>query len=360
METKEIKKKLEEFSSDLDDLKNKLDIDSKANRLNELDMITSSSDFWSSSNTKEILEEQKQLRNIINKYNDVFDNVSLMMEMCELDLEEDDINGIVKDINIFESKLDELKLTTFLNGEFDSSNAYIEIHSGAGGTESNDWANMLYRMYTRYFDKNDYKYEIVSKSDGEEVGIKGITLLVKGYYPFGYLKGETGVHRLVRISPFDSNNRRHTSFASVLVTPQIDKNFDIEIKESDLKIDVYHSSGAGGQSVNTTDSAVRITHIPTGIVVSCQVERSQLQNKARCMEMLKSRLYLLELQEFNDKIKSLKGDVMDVNFGSAIRSYVMCPYTLVKDTRTNYETSSVDKVLDGELQEFLDEYLKLF
>ena len=360
METKEIKKKLEEFSSDLDDLKNKLDIDSKANRLNELDMITSSSDFWSSSNTKEILEEQKQLRNIINKYNDVFDNVSLMIEMCELDLEEDDINGIVKDINIFEAKLDELKLTTFLNGEFDSSNAYVEIHSGAGGTESNDWANMLYRMYTRYFDKNDYKYEIVSKSDGEEVGIKGITLLVKGYYPFGYLKGETGVHRLVRISPFDSNNRRHTSFASVLVTPQIDKNFDIEIKESDLKIDVYHSSGAGGQSVNTTDSAVRITHIPTGIVVSCQVERSQLQNKARCMEMLKSRLYLLELQEFNDKIKSLKGDVMDVNFGSAIRSYVMCPYTLVKDTRTNYETSSVDKVLDGELQEFLDEYLKLF
>ncbi len=360
METKEIKKKLEEFSSDLDDLKNKLDIDSKANRLNELDMITSSSDFWSSSNTKEILEEQKQLRNIINKYNDVFDNVSLMIEMCELDLEEDDINGIVKDINIFEAKLDELKLTTFLNGEFDSSNAYVEIHSGAGGTESNDWANMLYRMYTRYFDKNDYKYEIVSKSDGEEVGIKGITLLVKGYYPFGYLKGETGVHRLVRISPFDSNNRRHTSFASVLVTPQIDKNFDIEIKESDLKIDVYHSSGAGGQSVNTTDSAVRITHIPTGIVVSCQVERSQLQNKARCMEMLKSRLYLLELQEFNDKIKSLKGDVMDVNFGSAIRSYVMCPYTLVKDTRTNYETSSVDRVLDGELQEFLDEYLKLF
>lgn len=360
METKEIKKKLEEFSSDLDNLKNKLDIDSKANRLNELDMITSSSDFWSSSNTKEILEEQKQLRNIINKYNDVFDNVSLMIEMCELDLEEDDINGIVKDINIFEAKLDELKLTTFLNGEFDSSNAYVEIHSGAGGTESNDWANMLYRMYTRYFDKNDYKYEIVSKSDGEEVGIKGITLLVKGYYPFGYLKGETGVHRLVRISPFDSNNRRHTSFASVLVTPQIDKNFDIEIKESDLKIDVYHSSGAGGQSVNTTDSAVRITHIPTGIVVSCQVERSQLQNKARCMEMLKSRLYLLELQEFNDKIKSLKGDVMDVNFGSAIRSYVMCPYTLVKDTRTNYETSSVDKVLDGELQEFLDEYLKLF
>lgn len=359
METKEIKKNLDEFSNILVDLKNKLDIDTKVERINELDLLTSSVDFWSSSNTKEILEEQKQLRSIVNKYNDVFDCVVLAIEMCELDLTEDDMNDLIHSVEEIDTKLNDLKLITFLNGEFDSSNAYIEIHSGAGGTESNDWANMLYRMYIRYFDKNDYKYEIISKSEGEEVGLKGITLLVKGYYPFGYLKGETGVHRLVRISPFDSNSRRHTSFASVLVTPQIDKKAEIEIKESDLKIDVYHSSGAGGQSVNTTDSAVRITHIPTGIVVSCQVERSQLQNKARCMEMLKSRLYLLQLQEFNDKLKSLKGDVMDVNFGSAIRSYVMCPYTLVKDTRTNYETSNVDKVLDGDIQCFLDEYLKI-
>ena len=359
METKDIKKKLEDYSSDLIDLKNKLDIDSKDSRLTELDQITSNPDFWSSSNTKEVLEEQKQIRNIINKYNDVYDSVSLMLEMCELELGDDDVNNMINDIDAIEPKLNELKLTTFLNGEFDSSNAYIEIHSGAGGTESNDWAGMIFRMYTRYFEKNDYKYEIVNKSEGEEVGLKGITLLVKGYYPFGYLKGETGVHRLVRISPFDSNSRRHTSFASVLVTPQIDKKIEIDIKESDLKIDVYHSSGAGGQSVNTTDSAVRITHIPSGIVVSCQVERSQLQNKARCLDMLKEKLYLLEQQEFNDKIKSLKGDVMDVNFGSAIRSYVMCPYTLVKDTRTNYETSSVDKVLDGDIQSFLDEYLKL-
>ena len=359
METREIVKKIENYKEILIDLKNKLDLSNKISKLAELDNITSSSDFWSSSNTKEVLEEQKNLRNLINKYNDVEDKILFICEMIELELSESDLESLINDLNDVDVKINELKLTTFLNGEFDSSNAYIEIHSGAGGTESNDWANMLFRMYTRYFDKNDYKYEIVSKSEGEEVGLKGITLLVKGYYPFGYLKGETGVHRLVRISPFDSNSRRHTSFASVLVTPQIDKNFDIEIKESDLKIDVYHSSGAGGQSVNTTDSAVRITHIPSGIVVSCQVERSQLQNKARCMEMLKSRLYLLELQEFNDKLKSLKGDVMDVNFGSAIRSYVMCPYTLVKDTRTNYETSSVDKVLDGEIQDFLDEYLKL-
>lgn len=359
METKDIIKKLNDFSEDIVDLKNKLDIDAKNSRLSELDGISSSPDFWSSSNTKEILEEQKQIRTIITKFNDVNDTVSMMLEMCELDLSDGDLETIINDIPVIETKIDELKLTTFLNGEFDSSNAYIEIHSGAGGTESNDWANMIFRMYTRYFDKNDYKYEIVTKSEGEEVGLKGVTMLVKGYYAFGYLKGETGVHRLVRISPFDSNSRRHTSFASVLVTPQIDKKIEIEIKESDLKIDVYHSSGAGGQSVNTTDSAVRMTHIPTGIVVSCQVERSQLQNKARCLDMLKEKLYLLQLKEFNDKLKSLKGDVMDVNFGSAIRSYVMCPYTLVKDTRTNYETSSVDKVLDGDIQEFLDEYLKL-
>ena len=218
---------------------------------------------------------------------------------------------------------------------------------------------MILRMYTRFFEKNNYKYEIISKSEGEEVGIKGCVLLVKGYYPFGYLKGETGVHRLVRISPFDSNARRHTSFASVLVTPEIGKNIDVEVKESDLKIDVFHSSGAGGQSVNTSDSAVRITHLPTGIVVSCQVERSQLQNKERAMEMLKTKLYIMQEQEFKDKVKELKGDVMDVNFGSAIRSYVMCPYTLVKDTRTNYETSSVEKVLDGDIEGFLEAYLKL-
>ena len=359
MEIKDILKKLNEFSEDIVDLKNKLDIQTKTSRLTELDNITSSPDFWSASNTKEVLEEQKQLRTIISKFDEVNDTVSMMIEMCELELSNEDLKSMISDISSIENKIDELKLTTFLNGEFDSSNAYIEIHSGAGGTESNDWANMIFRMYTRYFEKNNYKYEIVNKSEGEEVGLKGVTMLVKGYYAFGYLKGETGVHRLVRISPFDSNSRRHTSFASVLVTPQIDKKIEIDIKESDLKIDVYHSSGAGGQSVNTTDSAVRMTHIPTGIVVSCQVERSQLQNKARCLEMLKEKIYLMQMQEFNDKLKSLKGDVMDVNFGSAIRSYVMCPYTLVKDTRTNYETSSVDKVLDGDIQSFLDEYLKL-
>ena len=355
MEEKEIDKKIDEFKNDLNDLSNKLDILNKKSRSIELDNIINSPNFWSG-NTKDVLEENKILKSIINKYDEINDSVNTLSEMVELGLEVDNIDSEISNI---EKKIDELKLSTFLSGEYDSNNAYIEIHSGAGGTESNDWANMLYRMYTRFFEKNDYKYEVISKNDGEEVGIKGVVLLVKGYYPFGYLKGETGVHRLVGISPFDSNKRRHTSFASVLVTPEISKNLDVEIKDSDLKVDVYRSSGAGGQGVNTTDSAVRITHLPTGIVVSCQIERSQIKNKERCMEMLKSKLFIINQKEFSDKVKELKGEVMDVNFGSAIRSYVMCPYTLVKDTRTNYETSSVDKVLDGEIREFLESYLKM-
>ena len=356
MEPKEIERKMVYFSTTLDDLKSKLFIDEKLSRLDELSKIINNPNFWNGSDTKDILTEQKNLNTIVNKYNSLSDSISTLKELVELGMEDDEIES---EINKIDKELDEMKLSTFLSGEYDSSNAYVEIHSGAGGTESNDWANMLLRMYTRYFDSHDYKYEIISKNEGEEVGIKGVVLLVKGYYPYGYLKGETGVHRLVRISPFDSNKRRHTSFASVLITPEINKNLDVDIKESDLKIDVYHSSGAGGQSVNTTDSAVRITHLPTGIVVSCQVERSQVKNKERCMQMLQNKLFLANLKEFNDKVKELKGEVMDVNFGSSVRSYVMCPYTLVKDTRTNYETSSVDKVLDGEIQEFLEEFLKL-
>ena len=360
MEQREIEKIISEYTETLNDLKNKLGIEDKKSRIKELEEISSSPDFWSNNeSTKEVLEELKNTTSIVTKYDFINDNITTIKEMLELELSQEDIDGLVNEINLLEPKLSDLKLSTFLSGEFDSSNAYLEIHSGAGGTESNDWANMILRMYTRFFEKNDYKYEVISKNEGEEVGIKGAVLLVKGYYPFGYLKGETGVHRLVRISPFDSNSRRHTSFASVLVTPEINKNLNVEIKESDIKVDVYRSSGAGGQSVNTTDSAVRITHLPTGIVTTCQIERSQIKNKERALEMLKNKLFILNQKEFNDKIKELKGDVMDVNFGSAIRSYVMCPYTLVKDTRTNYETPNVDKVLDGEITELLEEYLKL-
>ena len=250
-------------------------------------------------------------------------------------------------------KIEELNLQTYLSGEYDSNNCILEIHSGAGGTESCDWANMLYRMYTRYLLKNNYKIEELDKQLGEEVGIKSVVIKVSGKNAYGYLKNEKGVHRLVRISPFDSNNRRHTSFASVEVTPEIDKNIEIDILDKDLKIDIYRSSGPGGQGVNTTDSAVRITHLPTGIVVTCQNERSQIQNKEHCMEILRSKLYKLEIEKQNKELNDMKSGQMEIAFGSGKRSYVMCPYTLVKDNESGYETSSVDKVLDGELEEII-------
>ena len=280
------------------------------------------------------------------------------LELLEMGLSNDDLVIIESDLENIKNNLENLKIDVLLSGEYDKNNALVEIHSGAGGTESNDWANMIKRMYLRYFDKKGFKYEILSEQEGEEVGIKGCLILVKHLNAFGLLKGETGVHRLVRISPFDSNKRRHTSFASVLVTPEINSNINIEIKEEDLKIDVYRSSGAGGQSVNTTDSAVRITHLPTGIVVTCQNERSQIKNKEKAMDILKSKLYLLEKESLDKKINDLKGSIMDVNFGSQIRNYVMCPYSLVKDLRTNYETSNVNGVLDGDLDKLIESYLK--
>ena len=276
----------------------------------------------------------------------------------ELGIDNKELNVIDEDIYIIKQNLDKIKIDVLLSGEFDKNNAIIEIHSGAGGTESNDWANMIKRMYVRYLDKSNFKYEVLSEQPGEEVGIKGCIILVKGLNAFGLLKGETGVHRLVRISPFDSNKRRHTSFASVLVTPEINTNIDVKLKEEDLKIDVYRSSGAGGQSVNTTDSAVRITHLPTGIVVTCQNERSQIKNKEKALDLLKSKLYLLEKEFLDNKLKDLKGNIMDVNFGSQIRNYVLEPYKLVKDLRTNYETSNVNDVLDGNIDCFLESYLK--
>ena len=280
------------------------------------------------------------------------------LELLEMGLSNEDLVIIESDLENIKNNLEKLKMDVLLSGEYDKNNALVEIHSGAGGTESNDWANMIKRMYLRYFDKKGFKYEILSEQEGEEVGIKGCLILVKHLNAFGLLKGETGVHRLVRISPFDSNKRRHTSFASVLVTPEINSNINIEIKEEDLKIDVYRSSGAGGQSVNTTDSAVRITHLPTGIVVTCQNERSQIKNKEKAMDILKSKLYLLEKESLDKKINDLKGSIMDVNFGSQIRNYVMCPYSLVKDLRTNYETSNVNGVLDGDLDKLIESYLK--
>ena len=268
---------------------------------------------------------------------------------------ESDIGEYIKEI---ENKISKLEFETKLSGKFDKNNAILEIHPGAGGTESMDWASMLLRMYLRWCERNNYKYEVVEKQDGDEAGIKRCTVIITGLNAYGYLRTESGVHRLVRISPFDSNKRRHTSFASVEVTPEINEDINIEIKEEDIRVDVYRSSGAGGQGVNTTDSAVRITHIPTGIVVTCQNERSQLKNKETAMGILKSKLYNLEQEKLNEEKNKQLENQSSINFGSQIRSYVMHPYSMVKDHRTEYETSDVNKVMDGYIDEFIETSLE--
>ena len=332
------------------------DLDKKELRIKEIESKINTQGFWDNiSVANKIIEEFENLKKEIK----IFEELSTeYIDLFELSKDTEYKNIILEELEKFDSKIYEFKIKVLLNGEYDKSNAIMEIHSGAGGTESNDWVTMLFEMYRKYFENHGFNYEIISKQPGEEVGYKGITILIKGYNAYGYLKGETGVHRLVRISPFDSNKRRHTTFASVLVTFEIDTDIKVEIKESDLRIDVYRSSGAGGQSVNTTDSAVRITHLPTNIVVTCQNERSQLKNKEMALKILKSKLYAIEKQNLENTIKDSKGEVMDVNFGSAIRSYVMTPYTLVKDTRTNAETSDVNGVLNGNLDLFINSYIE--
>lgn len=313
------------------------------------------SNFWNDKeNANKVIIEVNNLKEIIIPTNELTKNIDDNLETLELLEENDELFTLIEEEtkNIID-KLENLKIQTYLSGEYDSNNCILEIHSGAGGTESCDWANMLYRMYTRYLTKNNYKIEELDKQPGEEVGIKSVMIKITGTNAYGYLKHEKGVHRLVRISPFDSNKRRHTSFASVEVTPEIDKSIEVDIQDKDLKIDIYRSSGPGGQGVNTTDSAVRITHLPTGIVVTCQNERSQIQNKEHCLEVLKSKLYQLEIEKQNKEINNMKSGQMSIAFGSGKRSYVMCPYTLVKDSESGYETSAVDKILDGELEELI-------
>ena len=311
------------------------------------------SNFWNDKDrATSIIEEANDLKAIVLPIEELSQRISDNLEM--FDLGDDDIIELLdQDYLKCFSMLEELKLQTYLSGKYDSFNCFFEIHSGAGGTEACDWANMLYRMYIRYFEKCHYKYEEIDRQNGEEVGIKSVLIHVVGKNVYGYLKGEKGVHRLVRISPFDSNKRRHTSFASVEVIPEVDKTIDIELLDKDLKIDIYRSSGPGGQGVNTTDSAVRVTHIPTGIVVTCQNERSQIQNKEHCLEILKNKLYALELEKQEQEVTEMKKGQMAIAFGSGKRSYVMCPYTLVKDNESGYETSDVNSVLDGELDEFI-------
>ena len=321
--------------------------------------------FWDNRDKSEsVISELNSLKRMINEVSSlkykIDNNLEIISSLSIEEVPDSEFLSLVEDeIKPIENELSHLETEMLLNSPYDKLGAIMEIHSGAGGTEACDWADMLYRMYTRWCEKKNYKIEVIDSQPGDEVGIKSLTMLIKGMNAFGYLKGEKGVHRLVRISPFDSNARRHTSFASVLVTPLFEESsIDIEINPSDIRVDVYRSSGCGGQGVNTTDSAVRITHLPTKIVVTCQNERSQIQNKERAMEVLKNKLYELELEKRSDKLAELKGTSMDINFGSQIRSYVMCPYTLVKDHRNGTETSNVNKVLDGDIDLFIEGYLK--
>lgn len=323
----------------------------------------SNPDFWS--NKKEADSKMLKLSTLKNEVNtisnlstEIKDNIDLT-KVAKLENDELMKKELEKSILQMEKELNDLEIMILLNGQYDSFNCIMEIHSGAGGTEACDWALMLFRMYSRWCEKKGYKLEVIDEQPGDETGIKSLSALIKGINAYGYLKNEKGIHRLVRLSPFDSNNRRHTSFASVDVIPQIENNeSNVEINEKDLKIDVYRSSGAGGQHVNTTDSAVRITHIPTKIVVTCQSGRSQIQNKEKAMQMLISKLTLLQEEQNIEKMSELKGEQKNIDFGSQIRSYIMHPYSLVKDHRTNYETSNVLKVLDGNIDEFINSNIR--
>ena len=335
----------------------------KSIRIQELEKEMNEPNFWNDKrHSEKVINEFNNLKNKIEKVtelkNKINDNFEIVKELKNENDEE--LKKLIEnEISLIDSSLDELEIEILLNGPYDKLGAVLELHSGAGGTEACDWVNMLYRMYDRWCNKKKYKLEVIDCEYGDEAGIKSITLIVKGINAYGYLKNEKGVHRLVRISPFDSNSRRHTSFASVDITPLFEQTeVDIEINESDLRIDVYRSSGKGGQGVNTTDSAVRITHLPTKIVVTCQNERSQIQNKETALEVLKNKLYNLEIEKRNKELLDIKGDLSSINFGSQIRSYVMHPYSLVKDHRTNTEETNVIKVLDGEIDKFINDNLK--
>ena len=330
------------------------DIGKLESELNLLKEEMNADDFWMDLERAGIVNRKyAKISKLLTDINNIKTSINDNLELLEI-LNEDEIKDIFNSIDAITKDLDELEIENLLNGEFDDLNCYLEIHPGAGGTESCDWASMLLRMYKMFCEKNGFSYEVVEEQKGDEAGIKSATIKINGPFAYGYLKNEKGVHRLVRISPFDAGKRRHTSFASVGVIPEYNKDISIDIKETDLKIDVYHSSGAGGQSVNTANSAVRITHLPTKTVVTCQQERSQLKNKEMAMKLLKSKLFQLEQEKKQKELATLKGENTNIDFGSQIRNYVLEPYKLIKDTRVNYETSNVDKFLDGDILPLLE------
>jgi peptide chain release factor 2 len=341
---------------------NLFDIPKLENELANLEKQTLNQEFWNDSKKSSIvLQNIKIIKSKKDTYNKLKNELASLLEMNELlqlDYDESLAKDLTKNTASLVKEIDNLEIETLLSNKYDINNVIVTIHPGAGGTESQDWAEMLYRMYCRWANDNGYTVKELDYLDGDEAGLKSVTFLISGDYAYGYMKSEKGVHRLVRISPFDSGGRRHTSFASVEVLPEITEDIEININPDDLRIDTYRASGAGGQHINKTSSAVRITHIPTNTVVACQTERSQIQNRETAMKMLKSKLLNLKEQEHKDKIEDLKGEQKDIAWGSQIRSYVFCPYTLVKDHRTNYEVGNVQSVMDGDLNGFMKSYLQ--
>lgn len=337
------------------------DLDNKLIRIKELEKISEDPNFWNDRNEAvKITSELNKIRDRSESYLEMEKSYLELEDLFVIAKEDAEMHALIdEELKDLEEKVFGFRKEILFCGEYDDLNVIVDIHPGAGGTESHDWADILYRMYTRFAERHSFSVQVLDEQRGDEAGINSVTLLIKGKNAYGMLKGEKGVHRLVRISPFDSNGRRHTSFASVGVTPQFTEDIDIKINDADLSVDCFRSGGAGGQNVNKVSSAVRITHLPTGIVVSCQVERSQLFNKDMCMQMLKAKLYERELQSKNDKLKNIIGEQKNIEWGSQIRSYVFCPYTLVKDNRTNYEMVDVGAVVDGDLDGFIYSYLEM-
>ena len=363
IEFDEYKTKLNGLKPTLTTLRGALKLDEARMEISDLEKQAEAEGFWNDiQNSQKILQRTKQLKAKCQKFDALTAKWEDLFTLCEMAIEEGDesmLGELTDDYHSFETQLEDTRLSTLLSGEYDNLGAIISFHAGAGGTEAQDWAEMLYRMYTRWAERHGFKYKILDYLDGEEAGLKSATISIEGENAYGYLKSENGIHRLVRISPFDSSGRRHTSFAAVEVMPQITDDSAIEIKADDLKVDTYRSSGAGGQHVNKTESAIRITHLPSGIVVSCQTERSQHQNRDYAMQMLRSRLAEIKEREHLEKVSDIKGVQMKIEWGSQIRSYVFMPYTLAKDHRTNFENGNINAVMDGDIDGFINAYLSM-
>ncbi len=360
----EIKSQLNSMKEPLSELKEAVNYDALKNKIDELERKTAEPLFWEQpENSQKVLKEIKRLKEDEEALNSVFSCFLDAEELLSLTSEQDEdhqevLGAVLSDLNKVEKESEKIYLKTLLTGEYDECSAIISFHPGAGGTDAQDWAQMLYRMYTRYADRHDFKVKVMDYLNGEEAGMKSATILIEGKNAYGFLKSEAGVHRLVRISPFDTSGKRHTSFASIEVSPEIEDESEILIKQEDLKVDTYRASGAGGQHVNKTESAIRITHLPTGIIVACQSQRSQHQNREYAMKMLMAKLAEIKEREHLEKIEDIKGVKHEIAWGSQIRSYVFMPYTLVKDHRTDFETGSISSVMDGDIDDFINAYLK--